>query len=96
MWRRARKPATWSRALLDPTAVFKVPEQVLQRDDFSHEQKAAILRRWAYDARELEVAEDEGMRDGEPDVLDRVLRALDALRSPLNLRLSQVRCAATR
>jgi hypothetical protein len=41
------------RALLDPTAVFKVPEQVLQRDDFSHEQKAAILRRWAYDAREL-------------------------------------------
>jgi hypothetical protein len=33
------------RALLDPTAVFKVPKQVLQRDDFSHEQKAAILRR---------------------------------------------------
>jgi outer membrane lipoprotein SlyB len=69
------------RALLDPTAVFKVPEQVLQRDDFSHEQKAAILRRWAYDARELEVAEDEGMRDGEPDLLNRVLRALDALKA---------------
>jgi hypothetical protein len=67
------------RALLDPTAVFKAPEQVLQRDDLSSEQKAAILRRWAYDARELEVAEDEGMRDGEPDLLDRVMRALDRL-----------------
>lgn len=65
------------RALLDPTAIFKGPEQVLQRDDLSREQKAAILRRWAYDAREFEVAEDEGMRNGEADLLDRVLRALD-------------------
>jgi hypothetical protein len=69
------------RALLDRTAVFKAPDQVLQRDDLSSEQKAAILRRWAYDARELEVAEDEGMRDGEPDLLNRVLRALDALKA---------------
>ena len=67
------------RALLDPTAVFKFPEEVLQRADLSHGQKAAILRRWAYDARELEVAEDEGMRDGEPDLLDRVLQALREL-----------------
>ena len=69
------------RALLDPTAVFKLPEDVLKREDLSDEQKAAILRRWAYDARELEVAEDEGMRDGEPDLLDRVLRALDELKA---------------
>jgi outer membrane lipoprotein SlyB len=70
------------RALLDPTAVFNEPEQVLQRDDLSREQQAAILRRWVYDARELEVAEDEGMRDGEPDLLHRVLRALDELNLP--------------
>ena len=69
------------RALLDPTAVFKAPEQVLTRDDLSAEQKTAILRRWAYDARELEVAEDEGMRDGEPDLLERVLRTLDELKA---------------
>jgi hypothetical protein len=69
------------RALLNPTAVFKLPEDVLKREDLSNEQKAAILRRWAYDARELEVAEDEGMRDGEPDLLDRVLRALDELKA---------------
>jgi hypothetical protein len=70
------------RALLDPTAVFRAPEQVLERDDLSNEQKAAILRRWAYDARELEVAEDEGMRDGEPDLLDRVLHTLNELVRP--------------
>jgi len=33
------------RALLDPTAVCKTPEQVPQRDDLSHELKAAILQR---------------------------------------------------
>jgi outer membrane lipoprotein SlyB len=74
------------RALLDPTAVFKTPEEVLQQGDLSHEQKAAILRRWTYDARELEVAEDEGMRDGEPDLLDRVLRALGELEAPSTAR----------
>jgi hypothetical protein len=68
------------RALLDPASVFETPEQVLGREDLSREQKAVILNRWAYDAKELEVAEDEGMRDGEPDVLDRVLRALDNLK----------------
>jgi hypothetical protein len=67
--------------LLDPSAVFRTPEQVLERDDLALEQKAAILQRWAYDARELGVAEDEGMRDGEPDVLDRVLRTLDQLKA---------------
>ena len=51
----------------DGAATSYLWEQVLQRDDLSGEQKAAILRRWAYDARELEVAQDEGMRDGEPD-----------------------------
>jgi hypothetical protein len=66
-------------ALLDPTSVFSAPEDVLERRDLSREQKAAILQRWAYDARQLEVAEDEGMRNGEPDVLDRVKRALDEL-----------------
>jgi len=70
------------RALLDPTAVFKVPEDVLQRADLSREQKAAVLRRWAYDARELEVAEDEGTRAGGPDMLDRILRALGQLDVP--------------
>jgi hypothetical protein len=71
------------RALLDPTLVFRDPEEVLRRDDLTRDQKTMILQRWAYDARQLEVAEGEGMRgDGEPDVLDRVLRVLDELGAP--------------
>ncbi len=69
------------RALLDPTSVFSAPEQVLARADLSRGQKATILRRWAFDARELEVAADEGMREGEPDLLARVLEALRRLRA---------------
>ena len=68
-----------ARALLDPTAVFDEPEQVLRREDLTREQKILILRRWEYDARELEMASDEGMRGETPDILDRVLNALRAL-----------------
>ncbi|HEX6143336.1 MAG TPA: hypothetical protein VFZ01_11490 [Geminicoccaceae bacterium] len=67
------------RALLDPTAVFDAPEEVVRREDLSREQKVLILQRWAYDARELEIAEDEGMRSAGPDLLDRVLRAIEDL-----------------
>lgn len=68
------------RALRDPSAVFGTPEEVLSREDFSREQKILILRRWEHDARELEVADDEGMRPGgEPDRLARVLDALRTL-----------------
>jgi hypothetical protein len=73
------QPSDLELALLDPTSVFRAPEDVLERPDLSREQKRAILERWAYDARQLEIAEDEGMRDGEPDVLDHVMRALDEL-----------------
>ena len=68
-----------ARALLDPTAVFDEPEEVLRREDLRREQKILILRRWEYDARELEMASDEGMRGESPDILDRVLNALRAL-----------------
>jgi hypothetical protein len=68
-----------AQALLDPTAVFDEPAQVLRREDLSREQKILILRRWAYDARELEAASDEGMRGESPEKLDRVLDALRAL-----------------
>lgn len=67
-------------ALLDPTAVFRNPEDVLQRAGLNESQKIEILRRWEYDARALEVAEEENMAGAQPsDVLDRVLSALHAL-----------------
>lgn len=49
------------KAMFDPTAVFRAPEEVLLREDMSREQKIEVLRRWAYDARQLQVADEENM-----------------------------------
>ena len=66
--------------MLDPTAVFRGPEDVLQRAELTRAQKIEILRRWKFDALELQVAEEENMGSGQPsDILDRVLQALRAL-----------------
>ncbi len=67
------------KAMLDPTAVFRTPEEVLLREDMTREQKIEVLRRWAYDARQLQVAEEENMGGQQPDFLDEILRALHAL-----------------
>lgn len=68
-----------NKARLDPTSVFHAPEDILARDDLSRAQKIDLLRRWEYDARELEVAEDEGMVSTQPDLLERVLQGLHDL-----------------
>ena len=70
------------KALLDPGLVFKTPEEVLASNELSREQKINILRRWEYDVRELQVAEEEGMEGPQPVSLDVVLRALRALDAP--------------
>ena len=67
------------KALLDPTSVFKTPEDVLKAHDLTREQKIEILRRWEYDARELQVADDESMTGGSNNLLQRVLESLSAL-----------------
>ena len=67
------------KAMFDPTAVFRAPEEVLWREDMSREQKIEVLRRWAYDARQLQVADEENMGGQQPDILDEILRALHAL-----------------
>jgi len=67
-------------AMLDPTSVFKDPEEVVADENLSHDQKIEILRRWEYDARELEVAEEEaGLAVHRPDMFDRVVQALHTL-----------------
>ncbi len=77
---KSEDPTDLDSALLDPTAVFRDPEDVLQRSDLAHNQKIEILRRWEYDARALQVAEEENMSPAPPsDTLDRVLKALHAL-----------------
>ena len=67
-------------AMLDPTSVFENPTEVVANENLSHDQKIEILRRWEYDAHQLEVAEVEaGMGVRSPDMLDRVIQALHTL-----------------
>ena len=67
------------KALLDPASVFDTPEDVATCDAIDVDLKVEILRRWGYDMLELEVAEEENMTGGEPDILDRVVKALESL-----------------
>jgi hypothetical protein len=69
----------YEQALLDPSAVFDQPEDVLTCPALSRDQKIEILRRWTYDASEDCVATEEGMPDGNGDLLRRILVALDSL-----------------
>ncbi len=67
-------------AMQDPTAVFEDPKDVVANVELTRDQKIEILRRWEYDARQLEVAEEEaGMAVRRPDMFDRVVQALHAL-----------------
>ncbi len=68
------------KAMLDPTAVFDTPAQLLATDELNRNQKIEILRRWEYDAHELEVAEEEaGMAVRRPEMFDLVVKALNDL-----------------
>lgn len=67
------------KAMLNPTSVFSDPEDVMRAGTLSREEKISVLRRWEYDARELQVADEENMGGGPPDILDRVLAVLREL-----------------
>ena len=70
------------KALLDPGLVFETPGEVLANNELTRAQKIEILRRWEYDVRELQVADEEGMEGPEPVTLDAVLDALRTLGAP--------------
>ena len=72
------------KAMLDPVSVFASPDDVLSEQSLDREQKIKILRRWEYDARELEVAEEENMGGGPPGILDEVLHALHRLNAEID------------
>ena len=61
------------RALADP---FAEPRDVLADRRLSRDTKLRLLQQWERDARELAVAEDEGMTGGEESMLGRVRHAL--------------------
>lgn len=70
-------------ALLDPTSVYQLPMDVVRDNSLTREQKIQILHRWEYDARELQVAEEENMpeltSEQHGSMLSRVLDALHEL-----------------
>lgn len=72
-------------AMFDPTSVFSCPDDVLYEQSLTREQKVKILHRWEYDARQLEVAEDENMAGGPSDLLDNILAALNELNAHIDL-----------
>ncbi len=67
------------RARLNPMAVFRTPDAVLEHPRLTREEKTDILQRWKYDACQLEVAEEENMGGGEPSRLEQVLKSLAVL-----------------
>lgn len=73
----------YEQALLDPLSVYEFPMEVVEDAELTREQKIQILHRWEYDARELQVAEEENMPDltdeHRSSMLSRVLDALHAL-----------------
>jgi hypothetical protein len=69
----------FDKALIDPSLIFKTPDEVVSNGELSRGQKIQILQRWEYDARELQVAEEESMRGPQSVTLDTVLKALRAL-----------------
>ena len=65
------------KALLDPTMTYTNPIEVVADASLTREQKIEILRSWEYDARALEIAEEEaGMYVSRPEMFDLVINAL--------------------
>ncbi len=68
------------KAMLNPAMVFKEPKEVIANAELTRDQKIEILRRWEYDAHQLEVAEEEaGMAVRRPEMFDLVVQALHTL-----------------
>lgn len=65
------------KALHDPSGVFSHPSEVVKSKQFSLEEKIKILLQWEYDARDLEVAEEENMPGPEGETL--LVDVLDAI-----------------
>jgi len=74
-------------AILNPASVFKTVKEVVENGVLTREQKVEILRRWEYDVRELQVADEEGMTAPKPQgvTLDMVLGALRELGAPADV-----------
>lgn len=76
---KRQAPPRLEQALRDPPSVFDNPDAVLSSKELTQKEKIQVLRSWAYDASELDVAEEEGMLGPEGSVLHRILQLLAEL-----------------
>ncbi len=79
---RGTSPLDIDAVLANPSAYFAQPQDVLTYPGLSLELRLKFLRQWQQDARQLAVAESEGMGGGEESMLGRVNQALRALERP--------------
>ena len=70
------------KALTNPSSVFKIPADVIACKDLDKTEKAAILKQWELDARQLQVATEEGMTEGERSLFAEVKKAQEKLGVP--------------
>ncbi len=66
----------------NPAKIFKHPHDVIEDNSLPRNMKIEILKRWAYDEREISVAEEENMQSEDNRhgiILDEVLSALQEL-----------------
>jgi hypothetical protein len=64
------------RAFVNPASVFDTPHDVVRHPLLAIDCKREILQRWAWDEYLLDLADAEGMPEGEPSRLDEVKAAL--------------------
>ena len=75
----ANPSANLSKILLDPSASYDLPQDVVDDKNLTQDQKIEILRRWEYDEAEKQVAEEEGMIGNKGDTLNQILLLLNDL-----------------
>ena len=73
------KNISFQNALIDPSSEFHHPHDILAVNDFTSAQKLELLKRWEQDARELAVAEEEGMVGNDKSLLSDIMQAIDEL-----------------
>lgn len=69
-------------AIMDPSHFFNRPTDIVRDNSLTRDDKILILRSWAYDEREMAVAEEEnmlGLDSDKENILDEILKSLHEL-----------------
>lgn len=70
------------KALTSPSSIFRHPADVVDSREIDAADKIRILKQWELDARLLQVATEEGMKDGEHSLFADVKKAQRRLNAP--------------